>query len=218
MTAEEMAEEIRRTWGAARSVNGQLEAFRILERMVDRLGYGRLKNNPTLAPPKQESDDPLPQPVEIPTVATAADELMAEGIGELLDERLRELDGGEVGLVSSGVVMALATFSNISYEHSPAIDLRVGKVLTCDRVPKKDRLLRLAVDVGEAEPRTIVAGLAQTFAPEQLVARTVVVVANLAPREFGKGLVSHGMLLATGPSDKRMLATVLDGKPGDRLK
>ena len=52
MTIEEMAEEIRRTWSAARSANGQLEAFRVLERMVDRLGYGRLKDNPSLAPPK----------------------------------------------------------------------------------------------------------------------------------------------------------------------
>lgn len=49
MTAEEMAEEIRRTWTTVRSVNGQMEAFRILERMVDRLGYGRLEDNPSLA-------------------------------------------------------------------------------------------------------------------------------------------------------------------------
>lgn len=108
--------------------------------------------------------------------------------------------------------------SLVSYEQFSAVDLRVGQVLTCERVPKKDRLLRLAVDVGETEPRTIVAGLGQTFAPEQLVARYVVVVANLAPREFGHGLVSHGMLLATGPSDKLVLATVIDGKPGDKLK
>ena len=51
MTAEEMAEEIRRTWDTARSVNGQMEAFRILERMVDRLGYGRRVDNPSLAKP-----------------------------------------------------------------------------------------------------------------------------------------------------------------------
>jgi len=115
-------------------------------------------------------------------------------------------------------VVELPTPTPITFEQFSAVDLRVGRVLTCDRVPKKDRLLRLAVDVGEAEARTIVAGLAQTFAPEQLVGRLVVVVANLAPREFGKGLVSFGMLLATGPSDKLTLATVTDGKPGDKLK
>ena len=63
------------------------------------------------------------------------------------------------------------------------------------------------------------AGLALSFQPEQLVGKHVVVVANLAPREFGKGLVSHGMLLATGPSEKLVLATVADdAQPGQRLK
>jgi len=75
------------------------------------------------------------------------------------------------------------------------------------------------VDVGESEPRTIVAGLALSFTPEQLVGRKVIVVANLAPREFGKGLVSHGMLLASGPSEQLVLATVDgDAAPGARLK
>jgi methionyl-tRNA synthetase len=64
-----------------------------------------------------------------------------------------------------------------------------------------------------------VAGLALSFQPEALVGRKVVVVANLAPREFGKGLVSHGMLLAAGPSEKLILATVDgDAPPGMKLK
>lgn len=114
---------------------------------------------------------------------------------------------------------AAATSPMIGYDDFARIDLRVGLVKTCEKVPKKDKLLRLTVDVGEPEPRIIVAGLALTFAPEQLVGRKVVVVANLAPREFGKGLVSHGMLLATGPSEKLILATVDgDAAPGSRLK
>jgi methionyl-tRNA synthetase len=108
--------------------------------------------------------------------------------------------------------------SPITYDQFAAVDLRVGVVRTCERVPKKDKLLRLTVDIGEAEPRTIVAGLALSFAPEDLVGRRVVVVANLAPRDFGKGLVSHGMLLATGPSEKLTLATVPDVEPGAKLK
>jgi methionyl-tRNA synthetase len=109
--------------------------------------------------------------------------------------------------------------STITYDDFVKTDLRVGVVKTCEKVPKKDKLLRLSVDVGEPEPRTIVAGLALTFTPEQLVGKKVVVVANLAPREFGKGLVSHGMLLATGPSEKLILATVEgDAPPGSRLK
>jgi len=112
-----------------------------------------------------------------------------------------------------------ATATAIAYDQFGLVDLRVGVVKTAERVPKKDKLLKLAVDVGEAEPRTIVAGLALSFQPEALVGRRVIVVANLAPREFGKGLVSYGMILATGPSEKLVLATV-DGEveAGARLK
>jgi methionyl-tRNA synthetase len=107
----------------------------------------------------------------------------------------------------------------ISYDQFSTVDLRVGVVRSAERVPKKDKLLLLKVDVGEAEPRTIVAGLALTFGPEDLVGKRVVVVANLAPRDFGKGLVSHGMLLATGPSEKLTLATVAgDVEAGAKLK
>lgn len=108
--------------------------------------------------------------------------------------------------------------AEITYDDFAKIDLRVGVVKTCEKVPKKDKLLKLTVDVGEAEPRQIVAGLALTFTAETLVGRKVVVVANLAPRDFGKGLVSHGMLLATGPSEALQLATVVDAEPGARLK
>jgi methionyl-tRNA synthetase len=107
----------------------------------------------------------------------------------------------------------------ITHDQFSALDLRVGVVRSSVRVPKKDKLLRLEVDLGEAELRTIVAGLALSFQPEELVGKRVVVVANLAPREFARGLVSHGMLLATGPSEKVTLATI-DGDvaPGSKLK
>jgi methionyl-tRNA synthetase len=112
-----------------------------------------------------------------------------------------------------------AAAAPIMYDDFAKVDLRVGVVKTCEKVPKKDKLLRLTVDVGEPEPRQIVAGLALSFTAETLVGRKVVVVANLAPRDFGKGLVSHGMLLATGPSEALQLATVAgDAVPGARLK
>jgi methionyl-tRNA synthetase len=107
----------------------------------------------------------------------------------------------------------------IAYDDFAKVDLRVGLVVSAERVPKKDKLLKLAVDVGEPEPRGIVAGLALTFKPEDLVGKRVVVVANLAPRDFGKGLVSHGMLLASGPSENLRLATAPeDVVPGSKLK
>ena len=101
----------------------------------------------------------------------------------------------------------------MTYDDFDKLDLRVGHVLSAAKVPRKDKLLDLRVDLGEAEPRRIVAGLALSFTPEQLVGKRVVVVANLAPRDFGKGLVSHGMLLAAGPSEDLRLVAVPDGPP-----
>jgi methionyl-tRNA synthetase len=132
-------------------------------------------------------------------------------------------EGSETPVAGAGAVpghpSAAPTESTITYDQFATVDLRVGLVKTVKKVPKKDKLLELEVDVGEPKPRTIIAGLALSFTPEQLVGQRVVVVANLAPRDFGKGLVSHGMLLATGPSEKLVLATVPEGAaPGSKLK
>lgn len=82
----------------------------------------------------------------------------------------------------------------ISFDEFKMLDLRVGKVISADRVPGADKLLRLTVDIGE-EQRQVVAGIAQWYAPEELVGRQVVVVANLAPARI-RGVESRGMLLA----------------------
>jgi methionyl-tRNA synthetase len=83
------------------------------------------------------------------------------------------------------------------------VDLRVGLVKFAEKVKGSDKLLHMKVDIGEAEPRTIVAGISQVYDPESMLGRKVVIVANLAPRKL-KGIESHGMIVA---------ASVLDGKP-----
>ena len=67
--------------------------------------------------------------------------------------------------------------------------------MTAQAVPKKDKPLHLTVDLGEARPRTILAGIAEVYKPEALVGTSVIVVANLAPRKMA-GLMSEGMILA----------------------
>jgi methionyl-tRNA synthetase len=129
--------------------------------------------------------------------------------------------GGEKKAVAAAAAATEGGASPVvTYDDFGKLDLRVGLVKTAEKVPKKDKLLKLTVDLGEAEPRTIVAGLALTFnPPETLVGKRVIVVANLAPRDFGGKLVSHGMLLATGPSEALHLATIgEDVAPGSRLK
>jgi methionyl-tRNA synthetase len=100
------------------------------------------------------------------------------------------------------------------------VDLRVATVLEAERVPKADKLLRLVVDVGEPQPRQILAGIAQHYTPESVVGRKIIVVANLAPRKL-RGLESNGMLLAAsvGEEGKPVLATFAEDVPnGARLK
>ncbi len=110
--------------------------------------------------------------------------------------------------------------ADISIEQFGALDLRAGKVLAAERVPKKDKLLKLSIDLGEGAPRTIVSGVAQTYAPEELVGKVVCVVANLPPKTFGKGLSSHGMVLYAGGGAREHTAVELPGdvKPGSKVK
>jgi methionyl-tRNA synthetase len=100
------------------------------------------------------------------------------------------------------------------------IELRVGEVLTAERIPKSDKLLRFTVDLGEAQPRQILAGIAEHYAPETLVGRKLIFVANLKPRKL-RGLESQGMVLAAsiGDEGRPVLATFIEDVPnGARLK
>jgi methionyl-tRNA synthetase len=83
------------------------------------------------------------------------------------------------------------------------VDLRVGLVLTAQPVKNSTKLMHMTVDLGETKPRTIVAGIAEAYTPDQLINRKVVIVANLQPRKL-KGIESNGMIVA---------ASVADGKP-----
>ena len=82
-----------------------------------------------------------------------------------------------------------------------------------------DKLLHLKVDIGEPEVRTIVAGIAKAYQPEQLIGRKVVIVANLAPRKL-RGIESRGMIVAASlPDGPPVLAGFLENiEPGARLK
>ena len=100
------------------------------------------------------------------------------------------------------------------------VDLRVGQVLSAERIPKADKLLLLKVDLGEAEPRQILAGIAQYYEPEKLIGRKVVIVANLKPRKL-RGYESQGMVVAAsyGEEGRPVIATFTEDVPnGARLK
>jgi len=98
------------------------------------------------------------------------------------------------------------------------VELRVAKVREAVAMPKSKKLIRLLVDAGDAEPRTILAGIAEGYQPEQLVGRTIVIVANLKPRPM-MGTESNGMVLAaSGPGQPPILVAADDSlPPGTRV-
>jgi methionyl-tRNA synthetase len=115
-------------------------------------------------------------------------------------------------------VEGVTTF--IEIDDFAKVDLRAGQVLSAERIPKADKLLLLKIDLGEAQPRQVLAGIAQYYEPEKLIGRKVVIVANLKPRKL-RGYESQGMVVAAsyGEEGRPVIATFTEDVPnGARLK
>ena len=106
----------------------------------------------------------------------------------------------------------------ISIDDFMKVDLRTAKVLSAERVPKSNKLLKLLVDTG-TDQRTIVAGIAEAYEPESLVGRTVVIVSNLKPAKL-MGVESNGMVLAASPDGGKPVLVSFDEVPvpGTRIR
>ncbi len=108
--------------------------------------------------------------------------------------------------------------NRISIDDFMKIDLRVAKVLAAEKVPNSRKLMKLSIDVG-TEQRTLVAGIAEAYEPEQLVGRTVGVVFNLKPAKL-MGIESNGMILAASPEGGKPTLVAFEGEvpPGSRIR
>jgi len=105
----------------------------------------------------------------------------------------------------------------ISFDEFKRLEIKVGKVLSAEKVEKADKLLRLDVDIG-AEVRQIVAGLAEFYDPKSLIGKKLLVLANLEPRKI-RGIESQGMVLAVDTDEKPVLICIEDYVPvGCRVK
>jgi methionyl-tRNA synthetase len=152
--------------------------------------------------------------------ATEADAVPGSGDVQPAVSAQREATSGTHATEADAVAGAAGVTSFIDITDFTKVDLRVGEVLTAERIPKADKLLLLTVDIGEERPRQILAGIAQYYAPEQLVGRKIAVVANLKPRKL-RGHESQGMLLAASVGDegKPVIATFTEEVPnGAKLK
>ena len=101
----------------------------------------------------------------------------------------------------------------IDFETFEALDLRVGRILTAERVPKANKLLKFTVDTG-IDRRTIVSGVAEHFAPEELVGKQVSVVMNLKPRVI-RGVESQGMLIFAQDADGKLVVVAPNREVAD---
>lgn len=108
------------------------------------------------------------------------------------------------------------TTNQISMEEFQKMDLRVAKILAAETIKKSDKLLKLRVDIGEE--RTLVAGIARSYKPEELVGKTVMILANLQPAKL-MGVESQGMVLAA-EGDNGVVLTTFDGeaKIGSKIR
>jgi methionyl-tRNA synthetase len=105
----------------------------------------------------------------------------------------------------------------IGIEDFGKVELRVGKIVAAERVEKSEKLVKLKVDIG-TEVRQVVAGIGKHYSPEQLLDRSVVVVANLKPAKL-MGIESQGMLLAASSGDVLSIVTPeREIAPGSKVK
>ena len=122
---------------------------------------------------------------------------------QILDTRVKEAEKKAIKTVT------------VAYEDFCRLDIRVGRVLTAEKVPKSNNLLKLKVDIGD-EVRQIVAGMAQYTSPEEISGKLVVVVANLQPAKIF-GIESNGMILAAG-DEASLLIPEKDVLPGTKIR
>ena len=107
---------------------------------------------------------------------------------------------------------------SVSFEDFEKLDIRVGRVLSCEQVKKSKKLLQFSIDDGTDTPRTILSGIAQWWKPEELVGKDVLFVANFEPRKI-MGIESQGMILSAVDADGSLAVTSLlrNVKPGSQV-
>jgi methionyl-tRNA synthetase len=199
---------------------------------ITRMSELEQKNTPPAVEAAPSAPQPKPSSAHISKLHSLIDGLavaMTETTNETtavmalqsaIAETLRETIGGSAPATPPPAAPAPAppVSDKITIDDFAKVELRVAQVKVAERVPKADKLLRLEVDLGD-ETRQILAGIAESYEPESLIGRKIVIVANLAPRKL-RGLESNGMIVAASAADgKAVLATFTeDVEIGARLK
>ena len=155
--------------------------------------FPRIESKPQGAKPVSDTPTPSQPPTTTPATGTAT--------------------------APAAPVPAPQTPAQITIDEFMKIQLKTARVISAERVPKSEKLLKLQVSLGEgAEQRQIVAGIGKKYEPEALIGKTIVIVANLKPAKL-MGIESQGMVLAAGDNEVRGLVTILEEvDPGTKVK
>ena len=100
---------------------------------------------------------------------------------------------------------------NITYDDFEKLDLRVAKVISCEKVPKSKKLLKFVLDIG-IEERTVLSGISQYYEPETMVGKKVIYLSNLAPKKM-MGIESYGMILSASDWEEHLEVTNIESLP-----
>lgn len=160
-----------------------------------------------------EPGDELPQPAHL---FTKVEPELIDYFKNSLQNRMKELEAREQAAMSDVVLEQPTTYEalkqEINYTAFSAVDLRAGRILTCEPVKGSKKLLKMTVDMG-FEERQIVSGIAQYYQPEALLGKVVAVVANLAPAKI-MGIESNGMILAADVAGGGVSVVEVSTAPG----
>ena len=170
-------------------------------------GFGRLEPGTAVA----TSSNLFPR-IDVEALAPASPPAAGKAAPKKASARPGAASGAESGAKNGADAPAIAEFADFQ-----KLDLRVGRVVSAEKHPNADKLLKVMVDIGESEPRQVLAGIAEYYAPEALAGRQVTLVANLAPRVI-RGLESHGMILAVRvEGGMELMAPAGDVPPGSKV-
>ena len=133
---------------------------------------------------------------------------------EVIAQQLKKLDDAKKANEAANY-KAKEIKPTIDFELFEKMDIRVGRVLNCEKVKKADKLLKFTLDDGSGQQRTILSGIAKFYQPEELIGRDVLFIANLAPRKI-RGIESQGMILSAENYDGNLSVTTIlrEVKPG----
>jgi methionyl-tRNA synthetase len=181
-----------------------LHQFKVVEKMLDWENAGRLDllkpNYPLRAP------ELLFRKVEEGEITAQVEKLhqnLAESAAAQKTTTVENTNTAPQSTNATPEPAAAARKAEIVFDDFAKIDLRVGTIMSAEKVEKADKLLKLSVDMG-TETRTIVSGIAMHFQPEAIVGKQVTVVANLAPRKM-RGIESQGMILMAEDKDGKLI-------------